>query len=252
MKPIFYATLIVIAIVGMGFTLSDNHSDKKTTTAPENGFVVLELFTSQGCSSCPAADAVLGKFISEGGTNIIPLSFHVDYWNYIGWKDPYSKPEYSERQQQYVQRLNATAYTPQLMINGKYEMVGSQENPIRKIINSELKINPVAKIDVTSAIAKNGKLIVKYECSGKGSNIINVALVKKKAITNVGRGENSGRKLTNYNIVTDFITKPLNDNTGEVSIAFDSNKIPSEYSVIVYIQDKAAGSVLAVTKNEIQ
>lgn len=251
MKAIIYTSGIAIVLAIMGFSLRDSKSDKKSVALPENGFVIMELFTSQGCSSCPDADAVLGKFADENNANIIPLSFHVDYWNYIGWNDPYSKREYSERQRQYAQNLGASTYTPQLIINGKYEMVGSNEKPIRETVERELKTNTEAKVDIISAIAKDGHLTVRYNCH-TGKYFVNIALVKKKAVTNVGRGENSGRKLTNYNIVTDFISKQSTANTGEVSFAFDNNKVHSEYSVIAYVQDKAAGKILAASKNEIQ
>src|SRR5258706_3032673 len=93
--------------------------------------VVMDLVTSQGCSSCPAADknlAEINEDAEKNGQPVYGLSFHVDYWNYIGWKDPYSKPEYTARQHQYAQKLNSeSVYTPQMIVNGEIEFVGSNK-----------------------------------------------------------------------------------------------------------------------------
>ncbi|HUR81120.1 MAG TPA: DUF1223 domain-containing protein, partial [Thermoanaerobaculia bacterium] len=86
--------------------------------------VVLELFTSQGCSSCPSADEFLRKLAAKD-KRVIPLAFHVDYWNYLGWRDPFSSAEWSQRQGDYVRAMKlSTAYTPQLVINGSRQVVG--------------------------------------------------------------------------------------------------------------------------------
>src|SRR5258708_28691391 len=93
--------------------------------------VVIELFTSQGCSSCPAADKNLAEIIEKAevnGQQVIGLSFHVDYWNYIGWKDPYSKAEFTERQRKYSAHMNSeSVYTPQMIVNSEKEFIGSDK-----------------------------------------------------------------------------------------------------------------------------
>ena len=94
------------------------------------GPVLLELFTSQGCSSCPPADRLLTRLAGDRklAGQVIPLSFHVDYWDYIGWQDPFASPRWSERQRQYGRAFHSNrVYTPQLVINGRTECVGSQE-----------------------------------------------------------------------------------------------------------------------------
>src|SRR5258706_7835451 len=104
--------------------------------------VVIELFTSQGCSSCPAADKNLAEIIEDAEKNGQPvygLSFHVDYWNYIGWKDPYSNPGYTARQHQYAQKLNSeSVYTPQMIVNGEIEFVGSNKKASSEAVASAL------------------------------------------------------------------------------------------------------------------
>ena len=97
--------------------------------------VLIELFTSQGCSSCPAADKLMGNIIAAD-TNVIALSFHVDYWDRLGWKDVFSNHDYTLRQQQYVKALHAESlYTPQAVVQGTYEMVGSNRTRVLDAIN---------------------------------------------------------------------------------------------------------------------
>ena len=112
-----------------GTTLVKTHSS--------SSIAVLELFTSEGCSSCPAAERLLPQF-TKAGSSIYTLAFHVDYWNQLGWKDQFSNEEFTERQRIYGRQFNLESiYTPQLVINGKYEMVGSNrikaENTIQKV-----------------------------------------------------------------------------------------------------------------------
>src|SRR5437899_2881738 len=117
--------LLLLFFIAMNFAFAQNP-------------VVVELFTSQGCSSCPAADKNLAEIIEKAeanGQQVIGLSFHVDYWNYIGWKDPYSKAEFTERQRKYALRMNSeNIYTPQMIVNGESEFVGSDKNTSTKEI----------------------------------------------------------------------------------------------------------------------
>lgn len=138
MKKIFI--LLSIIVIGIfAFRTSKkikNSTNKNISTNNYNGVSVIELFTSEGCSSCPSADRLLPQ-LAKLDSNIFALSFHVDYWNYLGWKDPFSSAVFSERQRQYARNLRLkTIYTPQLVINGKYELVGSNriaaESKIRR------------------------------------------------------------------------------------------------------------------------
>jgi len=117
MKKIFFILLAFIVATGIVITTTSYNFKKQSipanTVVVTNGFAVMELFTSQGCSSCPPADELLGKYAAQNNSNIIPLSFHVDYWNRLGWKDSFSTGEYSQRQRQYAQLFsNSSVYTP--------------------------------------------------------------------------------------------------------------------------------------------
>jgi len=110
---------------------------------PNPPVAVIELFTSQGCSSCPPADKLLTETVNRakaGQQSVYALSFHVDYWNRLGWSDPYSDARYSARQRQYARQLNtATIYTPQAVINGRQEFVGSNRTRLNTLLADALK-----------------------------------------------------------------------------------------------------------------
>ena len=217
------------------------------------GFAVLELFTSQGCSSCPPADEVLGKYALKNDLCIFPLSFHVDYWDRIGWKDPFSKRIFTDKQRRYSESLNTNTYTPQLVINGTVELVGSNEKNVFGLVESVLKSVPSDKIEITSAVLSENHILIKYKYLTDSKDIyLNAALVKKKMTTVVKRGENSGRTLTNYNIVYDFINEPFT-NLKPRELSFDfKGKDASEYFIVIYTQEKQAGRILAAAKSDIK
>ena len=111
------------------------------TLENEKPFVVVELFTSEGCSSCPPADELLSEIVDGRyeNTDVIGLSFHVDYWDYIGWKDPYASRDFTNRQRIYAEKLRShQLYTPQMVVNGKHEFVGSnrQQNAFNSVLES--------------------------------------------------------------------------------------------------------------------
>ncbi|MEO6849831.1 MAG: DUF1223 domain-containing protein, partial [Mucilaginibacter sp.] len=111
------------------------------TEVTSKGFAVVELFTSEGCSSCPPADAVVAKVQKESANKpVYILAYHVDYWNRLGWKDVFSSPEYSARQNQYAHWLKlSSVYTPQVVVNGRTEFVGSEEGALRGAISTNLQ-----------------------------------------------------------------------------------------------------------------
>lgn len=203
---------------------------------------VIELFTSQGCSSCPPADALLSKTIAsakENGQSIYALSFHVDYWNSLGWTDPFSEHAYSQRQANYVSSFKLSgAYTPQMVVNGKAEFVGSDESALNR--NLQLVFSEKAKVDFTKLEATNdkGSISLKYTLDGDFSNTtINAALISLKETTPVKRGENGGRTLTNENVVLNFITKNALA-SGVINIDASAMKDKNNLSIIVFIQNK--------------
>ncbi len=241
------ASIFILAVgyVGLGF-----QNKKQATTNVSKSSVVLELFTSQGCSSCPPADVVLGKYALDTNVNVIPLAFHVDYWNYIGWKDPFSQHQFSERQRVYAENLNSNVYTPQLVINGKYQLNGSESSSIHRKVEQELLEKSDVVINVNSIQHEGNQLHIRYTIANANADSnVNIALVHKKVITAVKRGENSGRQLTNYNIVTEFLSQALK--AKEAVLPFTTSQNSSEYAVVVFVQEKENGKILGAVQHEI-
>lgn len=162
--------------------------------------VVAELFTSQGCASCPPADALLAELATRRG--VIALSFHVDYWNYLGWKDPFAAREFTERQKRYRQSLGLHyAYTPQMVIDGQAEGVGSQRETMLRLV-AEARVEADAKVPVALSVAEGGALALTIGAAQRAVECeVWLLAVDREKTTDVERGENSGRTLTNTNVV---------------------------------------------------
>ena len=161
---------------------------------------VVELFTSQGCSSCPPADAYLGELAQRD--DVLALSFHVDYWNYIGWRDPFSKRQWSARQREYGRNLHRRyVYTPQMVIDGAAEAVGSKRAQVARLIKAALGRK---KLDVELDHLDRDTLRIRVpaEAGYTGSNAtVWLAFYDQERTTAIEAGENDGTTLTNTNIV---------------------------------------------------
>jgi hypothetical protein len=158
------------------------------------GPVVVELYTSQGCSSCPPADRILGELAEDQG--VVALSFHVDYWNYIGWQDPFSDAAYTARQNDYRATLgNRFIYTPQMVIDGRFDVVGSRGQEVRSRIE-EAKGDAKVSLRLT-----RDRLVIPAGEAPSGGADIWLIFFDGRHETQVGAGENSGRKLVNSNVV---------------------------------------------------
>ncbi len=262
MRKIVLITLCLYALLTMA-TLNYSTKETKETTKKmatksfeSNPFVVVELFTSQGCTSCPPADEILNKmkFQTLSGLrdlskkdNIFPLSFHVTYWNRLGWKDSFSQMIFDERQYEYGSRfaLNGV-YTPQVVINGKAEMVGSHGQKIEKMIAEKLVESTTFSIILSKEI-KDKSLIINYKINKLAKDYdFNVALVESGISTKIQRGENQGKTLKHDNVVRYFKMIKMTQNTeGPLELPF----LPTEkQAVIVYLQEPNLGAIVAATK----
>lgn len=204
---------------------------------------VIELFTSQGCSSCPPADALLSQTIinaGKEGKNIYALSFHVDYWNRLGWSDPFSDKKYSDRQSNYATVLNSkSVYTPQLIVNGNREFVGSDNSSLTTALAAELKKPVTAGFKKLVVSHPEGKPPhVQFELEGDFSQSeVKMALISLKEITVVQRGENGGRTLTNEHVVRQFITVKA-ALVGEADFAVSPLPATGNRTIVAFIQQK--------------
>jgi hypothetical protein len=186
------------------FTVLFFTSFTNTITQKHKAVVVLELFTSQGCSSCPSADVLLDKVGKDyQDANVFTLSYHVDYWDYIGWKDPFSQKQFTEKQRLYAQKFNDNRiYTPAVIINGKEHFVGSNRSKMyAKIKEYKGKIsNHSISLGAIKQTANN--IQFNYKITGDLSNTkARVVLAIQERTTEVKRGENARKTLKNNNIV---------------------------------------------------
>ena len=211
--------------------------------AQEKPVVVLELFTSQGCSSCPPADVVLDEIKSSmDAASVIPLSYHVDYWDYIGWKDPYASADYTKKQRFYGRKFKSQSiYTPQLVINGEEHLVGSDRDNIHKKIKQRLhKKEASNSIKINSAAIENDKVKFSYQVNGDlTEKFIHYVLVLNERQTDVKRGENRNRSLKNSNIVVTEEIESVTDKNGNYELKIpDVIKNKEDLNLIVLISDK--------------
>lgn len=201
--------------------------------------VVLELFTSQGCSSCPAADRVLQQLTeraSASGQAVYGLSFHVDYWNRLGWRDPFSQPLFTQRQQQYDRLLHTQTYTPQLIINGRQDFVGSQKNRIETAIQHIQQQPATTFVGIGGRMNRSARqLMVQYTLSASGPYRVNVAVVQQQARTVVQSGENGGRTLVNSNVVRQFSSVAASPE-GRITLPLPGDLAPDQLAVLLYVQ----------------
>ena len=168
--------------------------------------VVVELFTSEGCSSCPAADAALRELEnaqSVPGVEVIALGEHVDYWNRLGWKDAFSSSAYTERQRQYAQGFGSGSYTPQAVVGGRYEFVGSRVGELATTVAKAAKA-PQAAVAVSVA-GRTAQVRVRSVPPGTPATEVLLFVTESGLASQVGRGENAGRRLQHASVVRQLI-----------------------------------------------
>jgi len=242
---IFIGGLFVI-----GFFIVKNATNSPNRNSAEKGFAVVELFTSEGCSSCPPADKLIAKIAKEDeGKEVYILSYHVDYWNQLGWKDRFSDAAYSNRQRQYASWLHLnTVYTPQIVVNGKTEFVGSNEYALNNAIDKGLHDSSMTKL-IIAAKTENGKLKVHYETSdaAEGKNLV-LALIQKTAETVVRAGENDGLTLSHVQVVRKLTNESVKEKNGDVILDWQNDQKKNAWELIGFVQEKKGGRIISATK----
>ncbi|MFC4213167.1 DUF1223 domain-containing protein [Pedobacter lithocola] len=229
-------------------TISFAFTSKRKESAP-NGFAVVELFTSEGCSSCPPADALVARIEKENQDRpVYILAYHVDYWDRLGWKDTFSNRIFSQRQNQYAKWLNlSSVYTPQIVVNGSREFVGSEEKTLRSAITSSLSETGKVKL----AISVSGQsTILNYQINQPtlGYNLL-VAVITPNASNKIERGENKGRTLSHVQIVRNLENFRLNGkDKGSVDFLPIRGIQQGNAEIIALLQNEKTGQITAAAK----
>lgn len=214
-------------------------------SVPASGYagdnpVVVELYTSQGCSSCPPADAILHELAKRN--DVIPLAFHVDYWDYIGWKDLFADPAHAKRQRAYAAQGNRRSiYTPEIIVNGETDIVGAKPMVLSKAITDHAERTPVVGVELT----RNGDTLTVQASvleTGVGPMIIQMLRYTPEKITKIKRGENAGKTLRYTNVVEGLTVLGAWDGVSPLSM---TAKIDGDKPVVVLIQNHNAGPILA-------
>lgn len=239
------------AFIALMFTVSAFvYKGNKVTATNNDGFAVLELFTSEGCSSCPPADQLMGEIEKKYKDQpVYILSYHIDYWNNLGWKDKFSSTENSKRQQQYAQTLRSQIYTPQLIVNGKKEFIGSDQNAVENAIQTALFSSNNTKIELSAKVSEKEIKVNFKTAENTSQNKLLITLVEKKSSTHVQRGENEGRHLVHWQIVNQKNQISLkNSAEGTTNFKLPENFNTNDWEIIAMIQNTKTGEIMGSSK----
>ncbi|MEL7114069.1 MAG: DUF1223 domain-containing protein [Pseudomonadota bacterium] len=204
--------------------------------------VVVELYTSQGCSSCPPADALLGELSARD--DVIPLALHVDYWDYIGWKDEFADPAHTERQKKYAYASGQrTIYTPQMIVGGLDHVVGYKPMQLAKFIQTHSAVPEPVAIALTR---DGGSLTIAIPAAdGLGETVVQLVRYTPKANVEIRRGENRGRTLAYHNIVNELRVIADWDGTAAFQQTMD---VSGDAPIVVFLQAAGHGPILAAAR----
>ena len=246
----------VVAAVLAGHQAAPEAGDEPLTP------VIVELFTSQGCSSCPPADDLLRSLERNqpvNGALIIPLSEHVDYWNRLGWRDPFSSRVFSERQRAYAESLGTkNVYTPMMVVDGGVAFVGSRPITAREAVVAARKV-PKATLALEATMAPNGSTIRVEGVVTRLPTVseqpgVWVAVTESQLTTEVTRGENASKTLTHTGVVRSLdwlgsLTRPPRDVYQiEGDVKLKSTWRRDRLRLVVFLQDQTSGRILGATQ----
>lgn len=259
-RALAFAAAGVGACVGLGFSkTSTEPGEAGKGVSPGPGVAVVELFTSEGCSSCPSADKALAALharTSKDGEHVYTLSFHVDYWDNLGWRDPFASAAFTQRQHEYARSFrSANVYTPQAIVNGTAEFVGSDTGRLDSEVSKALKKPAPASITLSQEpwVPGTPLKVSATVANAPAGSVLCAAVCEDGLVSDVKRGENGGRKLAHDGVVRAFTVSNLSGD-GKVSLALTPPKDvnPAKASIILYVQDSASRGVLGANAAPLQ
>jgi hypothetical protein len=235
------------ALAGSATVAAAQNTPAKGTGADGAPLAVIELFTSQGCSSCPEADALLGRLAARG--DVLALSYAVDYWDYLGWKDTLASPKFTERQKAYKGTLGVPmVYTPMMVVNGLTHVNGGDEDKVVVAMEKSTRIIAAMRVPIGMS-EKDGHLVIEAGVGAGGvpakDATLWLAVIAKTVAVPIGRGENRGRTITYYNVVRELI--PVGIWSGKpVTVQLDRHSIarPGAERYGVLLQQGRGGPII--------
>lgn len=241
-----------------GPLLAQERSETPVAAATSSNLVLVELFTSEGCSSCPRADDLLAELAVEAertGTAVACVSYHVDYWDRLGWKDPFGDAAFTARQRRYAVALGEEGlYTPQLVVDGRLAMVGSDRPRVRAALTQALARPGRAELRASVELAGDGALEVELSLPGAPSTrvVLNAALVERERTSRPSRGENAGRALRHAWVARAAAASgtlgPGGARTGRLRLAIPADLDRARAAVVVWVADATDLAVLGATR----
>ncbi len=211
----------------------------------QSGPIVVELYTSQGCSSCPPADKLLGELANRD--DVIPLALHVDYWDYLGWKDNFGDPKYTSRQRSYARAANKrTIYTPQMIIQGSSHVVGNRPAEVRSLLTAHGHADSVVNLRA-SREGTTLRVSLRGVHTAVGPNVVQLVRYLPEQVVSIARGENAGRRITYSNVVVSWTVIGEWNGRG----TFDREiAIKGSEPAVVIVQKPNTGAILAAQRVE--
>jgi hypothetical protein len=259
-KSLLVSTIALILVAAGVLTWASETASSADARTP----VLVELFTSEGCSSCPPADAFLQKLDGQpvAGEEMIVLSEHVDYWNHDGWKDPYSAPFYSDRQGAYARRLGLESiYTPQMVVDGTIQFTGSDAALADKAFAKELTKPKIAVRLSSVSLGATKVLLAHLETGalqpsfGLREADVYVAVALNRAESQVSRGENAGRKLAHTAVVKTIVKvgrfRQGQALTKDIQLKFDPGSDAGNLRLIAFVQEPDQGRVIGAAEQTV-
>lgn len=222
-----------------------------SSVAQSKPVVVVELFTSEGCSSCPPADAIFRDLQAKGipGVELVLLGEHVDYWNHLGWRDGFSSEQFTRRQEDYTRKLRIEAsYTPQAIVNGRTELVGNDEGALRSAIARAAQTPQPIHVNVGWAGISQLAHVVTNGAEGE----LFLAVTEDGLTSSVKAGENSGHRLTHAAVVRRLIDagRATRMTTKDVKLPIESQWNRDNVHIIAFVQDLKSGAMLGAARTE--
>lgn len=242
-RPRILLVIAAVAILAV-LALTMHGAPPKLGPSP----VVVELFTSQGCSSCPPADALIHDIANDPAMRgrVIPLAFHVDYWDSLGWRDPFSSAEWTQRQARYARTMHLnSAYTPQAVVNGTREFVGSNRAALSAALEKASNGKPLCNLTLT-AHRDGNSLIANIHATVPANDDLMLAIVEDGVTTKIEHGENAGRTITNDAIVRKLIRVAAGRATIPVDPAWRN------VSATAFVQDRTTLAIGAAASAQVR
>ncbi len=261
MKKILLLVLFILPVQVQAKDAEASVKEVKVAVSPDNRVVLLELYTSEGCSSCPPADRFLSQIKAAGISDkqLIPLAFHVTYWDYIGWKDQFAKKQYDERQRELAQKKkNSTVYTPQFLLSGDdYRSYATFSEDVNKLAKQRSTVDLELTARVLPAQGSDDKLQLNLKTDISASKVKEVGfylvIIENNLASDVGDGENEGKQLHHDYVVRQFLgpffqSKPENQRSREHAIVIQPEWKRDDLSIVAFAENPHTGEVLQAVR----